>query len=95
LIAHHLEIFCGLLVLAYSGVKIANGVENGEIFGVFLDDFLVLDNGIGELALLDKLLRRGKYLSFIETETECHNFERFKRRLPVIRGKTSLCASRA
>src|SRR5580700_2429159 len=71
-IAYGLETFGGFVGFAEAGVEIANGVGDGKVFGVRLENFFVLGDGILHLALLDILLRRAEDLLFVEPETERH-----------------------
>ncbi len=71
-IAYGLETFGGFIGIAEAGVKVADGVGDGEVFGVGLDDLFVLNDGILHLALLDVFLRSAEHLLFVEPETERH-----------------------
>ena len=58
--------------MAETGVKVANGVGDGEFLGVSFQDLFVLSDGILQLALLDEFLRSAESLLFVEAETERH-----------------------
>ena len=73
LIADSLEILAGFFVLADPGVEIANRIEDRQVFGVLFDDLFVFSNGILQLALLDKLLCRAKYLCLVEAKPKRHS----------------------
>ena len=60
----------GLLRLSDARIKIADGVEDSEVLGIFFGDLLVLNNGILQLALLDEFLGSAENLRFIEAESE-------------------------
>src|SRR5579862_6485589 len=70
-IAHSFETLRGLVALAVAGVEVTNGVVDRQVFGVVLENLLVLGDGILKLALLDVLLRTGENLLLIEAE-QCH-----------------------
>ena len=71
-IAHHLEALDGFGVVAQTRVEIADGVVDGKILDIVLQDLFVLSNGALQLALLDKLFRGAENLLFIETKTKRH-----------------------
>src|SRR6266567_789164 len=81
LVANFLEIVGSVVVLAEPGVEVANSVQDRQVLGVFPDNFFILGDSIRELPLLDKLLRRGHDLCFIETKPECHSKPLNRRRL--------------
>ena len=53
-------------------MEIANRVGYREVLGIRFEDFFVLSDGIGLLALLDELLRSTENLLFVKSKTECH-----------------------
>src|SRR5258708_8422330 len=71
-IAHRLEELDGLGEVAKTRVKVADGVVDGKILGIVLEDLLVLSNGVLQLALLDKLFRGAENLLFVEANTNRH-----------------------
>src|SRR6267142_4162355 len=72
LISNSLEVICGLVVVAHARTEVPNRIQDRQVLGVFLDDLLVFRNRVGELPLLDKLLRLREDLYFVETKPECH-----------------------
>ena len=58
-IAYRLETFGGFVGFAEAGVEIADGVGDGQILGIVLEDLFVLSDGVLQFALLDILLRIG------------------------------------
>ncbi len=70
-IAYSLETYGGFIGFAEAGVEIADGVGDGQVLGVVLEDFFVLGDGILQFALLDVLLRTGQNLLLVETK-QCH-----------------------
>src|SRR6185312_3717496 len=72
LIANFLEVIRGLIVVADARVEVPNRIQDREVLGVFLNDLFVFRNRVGQLALLDELLRLREYLYFVETKPECH-----------------------
>ena len=71
-ITHALKARDSLLGIAETGVQISNGIVDGEILGIVLQDLLVFGDGVLQLALLDKLLRSAENFLFVEPETERH-----------------------
>jgi hypothetical protein len=71
-IAHRLEALDGLGGVAHARVEIADRVVDGQILGIVLEDFVVLSNGVLQLALLDKLFRGAENLLFVEAKTKRH-----------------------
>src|SRR5258708_12547073 len=71
-IAHRLEELDGLGEVAKTRVKVADGVVDGKILGIVLEDLLVLSNGVLQLALLDKLFRGAENLLFVKAKTKRH-----------------------
>ena len=59
-IADSLEAFGGFVGFAEAGVEVADGVGDGQVLGIVLEDLLVLGDGVLQLALLDILLRIGR-----------------------------------
>ncbi len=53
LVADFLEVSTGLVILADTGVEVADGVQDREVLGVLFDDLFVFGNGVGKFALLD------------------------------------------
>jgi hypothetical protein len=72
LVANFLEVLRGLIVVADARVEVPNRIQDREVLGVFFNDLFVFGNRVGQLALLDELLRLREYLYFIETKPECH-----------------------
>ena len=72
LVADFLEVIRGLIVVADARVKVPDGVQHRQVLGIFLDDLFVFGNRVGQLALLDKLLRLRQDLYFVEPKPECH-----------------------
>ena len=68
-IANTLEALRGLVALSQARVKVTDGIQNGEVFRIMLQDFFVLGDGILQLTLLNELLRSAENFLFIETET--------------------------
>ena len=71
-IAHGFEALDGFGRVAQARVKIADGVVDGKILGIVLQDLVVLSNGVLQLALLDKLLRGAENLLFVKAKTKRH-----------------------
>src|SRR5208282_774273 len=71
-IAHRLEALDGFGGVAQTRVEIADGVVDGKILGIVLQDLVVLSNGVLQLALLDKLFRGTKNLLFVKAKTKRH-----------------------
>ena len=53
--------------MSQAGVKVAHCIEDGEVFGIVLEDLFVFSDGVLQLALLDVFLRSTKNLRLIET----------------------------
>ena len=70
-IAYSLETSGGFIGFAEARVKVADGIGDGQILGIVLEDLFVLGDGILQLALLDILLRTGENLLLVEAE-QCH-----------------------
>ena len=76
-----------LALIAQTRVEIADGVVDGKILGVVLQDLVVLSNGVLQLALLDKLFRGAENLLFVKAKTKRHKvcgLQPFSRRTPAI-----------
>ena len=71
-IADTLETFDGFGSLAQSGVEVPDGVVDGEVLGIVLENLLVFRDGVLKLALLDKLFRSAEKLLFVKAETKRH-----------------------
>ena len=71
-VAHRLETLDGLRGIPEAGVEIADGVVDGKILGIMLEDLVVLSNSVLQLALLDKLFRGAEQFLFVETKTKRH-----------------------
>ena len=71
-VAHHLEARDGLFSVAETGVEIADGVIDGKILGVVLEDLVVLSNGVLQLALLHEFFRCAENPLFVKTKTKRH-----------------------
>ena len=71
-IAYRLEAFDGFGDISKAGVEIADCVVDREILGIMLQDFVVLSNGVLQLALLDKLLGGAEKLLFVKAKTKRH-----------------------
>src|ERR1041385_8136222 len=72
LVANFFEVIRGLVVVSNACVKVPNRVQDGQVLGILLNYLLVFRNRVGQLALLDELLRLREYLYFVETKPECH-----------------------
>src|SRR6185312_12893585 len=72
LVANFFEVIRGLVVISNACVKVPNRIQDRQVLGVFLDHLLVFRNRVGQLPLLDELLRLREYLYFVETKPECH-----------------------
>src|SRR5262249_17442956 len=73
--AYLLEVLGSLFVVADPGAEIADRVQDGQILGVLFDDLFILGDGILQLALVDILLRRCRYLCFVKAETGRHRYK--------------------
>ena len=71
-ITHRLKALDSFGGVAHARIKIANGIVDSKIFWVVLEDFVVLSNGVLQLALLDKLFRGAENLLFVEAKTKRH-----------------------
>jgi hypothetical protein len=71
-IAHCLEALDGFGVVAQTRVEIADGVVDGKILDIVLQDLFILSNGALQLALLDKLFRGAENLLLVKTKTKRH-----------------------
>src|SRR5262249_4152529 len=71
-VANALERFCGFIVLADARIEVADRVHHGQVFGIVLENFFVLRDGVLELALLNELLRSTENLLLVEPETKRH-----------------------
>ena len=69
-------------------VEVANGVGDGQFLGVGFENLFVLSDGVGQLALLDELLRSTESLLFVEAKTERHKIADSSSRF-ISRQKTS------
>jgi hypothetical protein len=49
-------------------MKIAHGIQDGDIPRVVLENFLILGNGVAKLALLNVSLGGSHDLGFVESE---------------------------
>ena len=70
-IAHSLETFGGFGGFAETRIEVANGIGDGQVLGIILEDLLVFGDGILQLALLNVLLSTGKNLLLVEAK-QCH-----------------------
>ncbi len=71
-IANRFEALDGFGDVAETRVEIADGVVDGKILGIVLQDLVVLSNGVLQLALLDKLFRGAEKLLFVKAKTKRH-----------------------
>ena len=67
-IAYILEAYGGFIGFAEAGIEVADGVGDGQILGIVLEDLFVLSNGVLDFALLDILLRIVKSLLLVESK---------------------------
>ena len=67
-----LEVRCRPVWISHSRIQVAQGIQNGQVLGVVLQDLFVVINCVLNFPLLDVLLRRVEDLCFIKTKTERH-----------------------
>src|SRR5208337_367688 len=71
-IANYLEALDGLGGVPESSVKVANGVVDGKVLAIVLQDLVILSDGVLQLALLDKLFRGAENFLFVKGKTKRH-----------------------
>ena len=86
-LTHFLEIVDCLLAVSYARVKIANGIEDSKVLGIYLHHLFVFGDGVLQLAPLDVLFRGSQNLHFVEPETKGH----FLKLLKLQKNEQRLC----
>ena len=71
-VAHPLEEDRRLVVVAHPRVQVADGVQDGQVLGVFLDYLFVFIDGVLQLALLHRLFGCRQNFLLVEPEAKCH-----------------------